>query len=525
MKISESMHCHLMHKRLAFRTDIIAFCCKADSGLQPAIPRFHPDGFLPRERMENIMKQREIYIEELHGDRELNLAKTCVGCKQLKLGRNPDYKTLDFISISIYPSPCQSKCIYCDVHRNPENNSRNALASPHPQNIAEMLDYLQQNGHLDADCVIGLAPSEITIMPHKNFLLDAVQNYRIQVLTNGFIFDEKIAESIKRNGSRVQISLDAGTSETFNLVKGRDLFDKTISNIKKYQSYGKIILKYIVMPGINDGDNDIEGILSILNDVKGNNDVKDNIEFKLDAETYSPYQLTFNTMKKLALGCQKLNIPVFFVANKHTLNELFDKPISESNFNSRSQYLRDMFREDIGEKIDDYRKKLFELALSDLLRQFSHKARFLVYCNDNKQVVRIANAINDIKGEKVLRTDSLELAASYSDSVDVYLVHNIQNEKRLHRIIKLQTNKCDKVIICVDEYMNSFESAENFVSKKTEAIADNSFQIEKQYKDLNILYENQKRNLIQIEKQYKDLAGSKLGKLQLKVWAQKAKKL
>jgi molybdenum cofactor biosynthesis enzyme MoaA len=78
-------------------------------------------------------------------------------------------------------------------------------------------------------------------------------------------FDEKIAENLKNNKfSRIFTSIDAGTSETFSLVKGLDSFQDFLTNVKKYLQYGKVTLKYIVMPGINDSDADFCGITRVM---------------------------------------------------------------------------------------------------------------------------------------------------------------------------------------------------------------------------------------------------------------------
>ncbi len=60
----------------------------------------------------------------------------------------------------------------------------------------------------------------------------------------------------------VEVSIDAGTPETYARVKGKDAFDRVVSNLVEYSRSGKIQLKYIVMKD-NLEDADINGFLNL----------------------------------------------------------------------------------------------------------------------------------------------------------------------------------------------------------------------------------------------------------------------
>jgi hypothetical protein len=59
------------------------------------------------------------------------------------------------------------------------------------------------------------------------------------------------------------VSLDAGTRETFAKIKGLDLFDKVCDNLVRYSSKGPVRLKYIILPGLNDNEADIDGFVAL----------------------------------------------------------------------------------------------------------------------------------------------------------------------------------------------------------------------------------------------------------------------
>ena len=84
------------------------------------------------------------------------------------------------------------------------------------------------------------------------------------------MFDESIAQELHDNPlAKINLSIDAGTSETWHKVKGVDNFQHVLNNLKAYrkvsQRAGQIFLKYIVCPGINDSEEDF---LSFVNIVK-----------------------------------------------------------------------------------------------------------------------------------------------------------------------------------------------------------------------------------------------------------------
>jgi molybdenum cofactor biosynthesis enzyme MoaA len=63
-------------------------------------------------------------------------------------------------------------------------------------------------------------------------------------------------------------SLDAGTRESYTKIKGKDVFDTVVENIRRYAANsGNIQLKYIVMPE-NCNDDDLNGFLAICGEIK-----------------------------------------------------------------------------------------------------------------------------------------------------------------------------------------------------------------------------------------------------------------
>jgi hypothetical protein len=209
--------------------------------------------------------------DEFNKRRELKTSKSCIGCCNLiEVNEEHEVGKLSSINVSFYPSVCQSNCIYCPVAKGGNEciDYAKARDSRYPQMIAEMIRYLEENDVLDTNARINLSPGEITIHPHRDFILDICQKYNCTFFSNAFVYNEKIAKSLQNKGNAICVSLDSGTRETFSKVNGFDMFDKVLENLKEYRKYGKVLLKYIILPGINDNVADYEGIISILRELK-----------------------------------------------------------------------------------------------------------------------------------------------------------------------------------------------------------------------------------------------------------------
>ena len=66
----------------------------------------------------------------------------------------------------------------------------------------------------------------------------------------------------------MNVSIDAGTRETFHKIKGVDGFERVCENLQEYHKAGCVTLKYIFLPGINDKKEDIDGFVDLCIELK-----------------------------------------------------------------------------------------------------------------------------------------------------------------------------------------------------------------------------------------------------------------
>ncbi|MCL2187585.1 MAG: radical SAM protein [Defluviitaleaceae bacterium] len=255
--------CTLMAYKLMFSTKI-EICCTGNNLSKAGYPQF-PYLSTAEETIVNFLDNRKKLIQGLNTGECNNISKLCLGCRKLSQF-NYLFGITHFSSITIAckPSICQASCIYCGVYCKPENNIENSVHSQHPKMTAEMLVWLKNNNYINENCTFLVSPAEITIMPHKDLLLDTIKNNRAYFLTNAIVFNQKIASSMQENGSALYVSIDSATRNTFKVAKGIDAFPQVIQNLKRYRKYGNIQLKYIVITGINDSEKEMTALIELL---------------------------------------------------------------------------------------------------------------------------------------------------------------------------------------------------------------------------------------------------------------------
>jgi len=220
---------------------------------------------------------------------------------------------------------CNFKCCYCGKAALYEEGYR--------KEGRDFLDTLRQIGELfdKGEISLNLANGEITSRPDCDEILEFVQSKQWPVIltTNASIYKEKVADLICAGLMYFMIvSLDAGTSETFHKVKGVDCFDIVAENLRQYSALGADIkLKYILLEGLNDNDEDIDNFVEIVANL--------NATCRLSANIYTRR----NRLSKYALDaaisminkCKERNLRMeclyenFHILDRKTLKMAFDR--------------------------------------------------------------------------------------------------------------------------------------------------------------------------------------------------------
>jgi pyruvate-formate lyase-activating enzyme len=182
----------------------------------------------------------------------------CSGCQELE--ERDDWRGVKSLNIA-FKNQCNLKCCYCRSPREEEGPID-------LHDLKEVLTELEKAGLISQETQVRLGSGEITIHSKREMILDAVSKYSPLVYSNCVLFDDKLAEVLGIGRGILNCSLDAGTRETYAKVKGIDCFEQVCDNLQRYAAVGKIELKYIFMPGINDDDEDIKAFARLASKLK-----------------------------------------------------------------------------------------------------------------------------------------------------------------------------------------------------------------------------------------------------------------
>ncbi|MCL2185400.1 MAG: radical SAM protein [Treponema sp.] len=202
------------------------------------------------------------YGERMINDLKLGKICSCSYCSNLKEGNISNFSTKFFFNIGsgIKGSEyCNMKCIYCSFLN---INNKNDIFN---YSLMDIFNFLSFNFNSD-DLFITYGCGEITVSPYYKYIMNIWEkkNWCGRLITNALIFKDEISKLLKQKRISLNVSLDAGTEDTYFKIKGVNYFSKNIKTLKKYSEMdGNIELKYILLNNLNDNETDIFEFLNI----------------------------------------------------------------------------------------------------------------------------------------------------------------------------------------------------------------------------------------------------------------------
>lgn len=205
----------------------------------------------------NYKKYREMCFSIIEGLKN-GTPTSCDGCTELYESNwevDPALEVIEF-GTGLKGDICNTNCCYCNVKAYFE------VAKSSPVSAYELFKEIPPN--FSGVCV-NFANGELTINPDVDEILNLWENERFYgtVFTNAIVYREQLAQIMKKGLCNIICSLDCGTQETYKRIRGVDKFSVVVSNLIKYAQCGNVQLKYILLPGINDNQEDIEGFFEV----------------------------------------------------------------------------------------------------------------------------------------------------------------------------------------------------------------------------------------------------------------------
>ncbi len=185
----------------------------------------------------------------------------CEGCYHLNNFQFTNERKISEFHFSHFRI-CNAKCIYCSSDYNSKKTSYNTYP---------VIKDLIEKGYYKSGGEATFQGGEPTLMPNFDELVDLFieQGTIVRIHSNGIKYSDTVSKALKLNKGTIVISLDSATNKTYKKIKRVDSFETVCSNIKKYvdssSTPDNVIIKYIIIPGVNDNINEIDKFFILMN--------------------------------------------------------------------------------------------------------------------------------------------------------------------------------------------------------------------------------------------------------------------
>jgi molybdenum cofactor biosynthesis enzyme MoaA len=247
----EYTSCEWIESKLVLEQRQLKFCCIGHSGSKGYVPICdYEGGALPADEI-RAARARLIAANNGPGD------SPCKGCHFLQkkdwAAARRSQALIEKVYVSNF-SICNLQCRYCFVYLEEFTPTSNVAGYP----LLPVFQELLAKGYLAADGEVEWGGGEPTIV--KNFAeimrLLMERGHRQQVHTSSVKFSPELEEGLRLGMVKSVTSVDAGTRETYEEVKGRDRFEVVWQNVEKYaRTGGDMTVKYILRHNNSDERN------------------------------------------------------------------------------------------------------------------------------------------------------------------------------------------------------------------------------------------------------------------------------
>ena len=245
--------------------------------------------------------------------RENSCPELCKDCVNIAFKKWDDEDYIDYLLLTPWV-PCNSNCIYCDAPRD-----KYVLEHTKPYKVLPLVKDMIKNNILKNAGTIDFAGGEPTIYcEFEDLLHEFIKNdfKKIIIHTNAIKKSNSIIKGLKKGVVRILVSIDAGSKDVHRKVKQVDSYDKVWNNLKEYAKHQPknadyVKAKYIIVPGLNDTEEEINIWLNKCKDINIKSVVL-NLDFRwimsnVDKDLMSVYNLmqyTLKTASALGMNCE-----------------------------------------------------------------------------------------------------------------------------------------------------------------------------------------------------------------------------
>lgn len=168
-------------------------------------------------------------------------------------------------------------CIYClSTDGNPD--IKNKFNNMEPYDIKPIILHLRNNNVFLPECSFCINGGECAEYPVRELqwlvYMAIKQKCQLSILSSGLKYAKPLEDALSLTNTSLKVSVDAGTAETYEKIKRvKGGFKKVWKHLKQYikasQKYpgNQVIIKYIIIPGINDNVKEAKQFIKKCNEI------------------------------------------------------------------------------------------------------------------------------------------------------------------------------------------------------------------------------------------------------------------
>ena len=264
--------CPYIHKGLSFEPEGVK-CCQSNC-IGPLLQE------LKRNTKLDIVaqnKKRKEVIELFNKGEIPDCCKNCYQIREIPDDSGENEKKLDSIDTLFISNwrHCNCGCIYC-VYSWITKGKHSIFSKRSPYyNVLPHLKELLKNGLITEYTTTFITGGECTVLNEFKDVVKLLKNVlknKITILSSCINYSKEFEELIEKDLCEITTSIDSGTRETYKKLKRVDKFNQVVKNLKKYREKSplaekNIILKYIIIKGINDNEDELLKFLNLTNEI------------------------------------------------------------------------------------------------------------------------------------------------------------------------------------------------------------------------------------------------------------------
>lgn len=240
--MKKKISCRFLQRAIYYAPDELRHCCKRYfyKGKLMGDVKIHEIKDDESVSLDKIIESKKKIIDKINNKESTD----CDGCPVLEYNYWKDLEEEQFDHISVENhARCNMRCSYCS-----ETYYGGKVGN---YDLINALNELNEKDKIREDCQVAWGGGEPTMAKDFHELINFV-NKKINPKTQRFFsnainFSEEIALLMKNNIASLTVSVDAGTIDTFKVVRGVNQFKKVMTHLSKYISYSRdnLVIKYI----------------------------------------------------------------------------------------------------------------------------------------------------------------------------------------------------------------------------------------------------------------------------------------